>query len=126
MIFEYAGDDIIIHSPDIKEVYSDAKTISEAYKNAQEVLLLSLKSRLQCNEEIPIPSDIREIKVDNGFVSLVLVVCNPTHEPKVKYDKKTLSIPHDINVAAIKAGINFSKVLHQGLLQELSRLGLNS
>lgn len=117
MTFEYEGDNIIIHSVDIPEAYSDANTINEAYKNAKEVLQLSLKSRLQDNDEIPVPSDIRKLKANNGFVSLVEVVC----ESKIKYDKKTLTVPRDLNKMAKKAGINFSQLLQKAILEELTK-----
>lgn len=68
---------------------------------------------------VPKPTEPKDIKLqENQFMSLIEVVV----VPKVQYDKKTLSIPHDVNVAATKAGINFSQVLHNALLQELDKV----
>lgn len=115
-ILQYDEDGISVWFPDIQEAYTCATTTEEALKDAEEVLSLSLKSRIKDQEEIPVPTELKEIKAEKGqYTTLVSV----TLDKKVKYDKKTLTIPHDLNVAAEEAGINFSKVLQAALKDKL-------
>lgn len=115
-ILQYDEDGISVWFPDIQEAYTCATTTEEALKDAEEVLRLSLKSRIKDQEEIPVPTELKEIKAEKGqYTTLVSV----TLDKKVKYDKKTLTIPHDLNVAAEEAGINFSKVLQAALKDKL-------
>lgn len=120
VIFDFTENDKLINIsfPDLEEAYSCADTIEEAFKNASEVLKLTLRSRLHDSESIPVPSDILKLKSqleERQIVSLIQVIL----ENRVILDKKTLTIPHDINIAAIRAGINFSEVLSEALRKKL-------
>lgn len=115
-IFEYYEDKITFDFPNFKEAFSFGDDMMDALKSAKEVLTLTLRGRLADEEDIPEPTELKNLKLkENQFTSLVEV----SLEAKVKYDKKTLTIPHEINVAATKAGINFSQILQKALLQEL-------
>jgi len=115
-IIEYNKDGISVWFPDFSEAYTCADSTEQALKDAEEVLKLTLKSRIKDGEEIPAPTDLKEIHLEeNQYTNLITV----SLEQKIKYDKKTLTIPHDINVAAEAAGINFSQVLQQALKEKL-------
>ena len=118
-IIEYDNDGISIWYPDLQEAYTSAASTEEVLKNAEEVLKLTLKSRLKDGEEIPTPTDLKEINIEkHQYTTLVTV----SLEEKIKYDKKTLTIPHDLNIAAEAAGINFSQVLQSALKEKLSEV----
>ncbi len=115
-ILQYDNDGISVSFPDIEEAYTFASTTEEALNDAEEVLKLSLRSRLKDCEDIPTPTELRDLKIEqNQFTTLVSVVL----EKKKKYDKKTLTIPHELNIEAENAGINFSQVLQSALREKL-------
>lgn len=116
-IFEYGNDGISVHFPDLDEAYTDGKTTEDAMKNAQEVLTLTLRSRVKDNETIPEPTDLSKIALGKGKYTVLVMAAV---DEKVKYDKKTLTVPHDLNVAAEEAGLNFSQVLTDALKQKLA------
>lgn len=108
---------IEITFPDLEEALSQADTIEQAMKRAQEVLLLTIESRLEDKEEIPNPTPLNQVSLSQTQRT-ILVFCSINQ--KIKYDKKTLTIPHDLNVAAEEAGLNFSQVLQKALREELA------
>lgn len=120
-IFDYAEDGINIVFPDIEEAISCANTTEEALKKAEEVLGLCLVSREDDNEEIPVPTDIKDIKLETNQRTVIITVWMPLARQEVKtiFDKKTLTIPHWLNEQAEKAGINFSQVLQAALKDKL-------
>lgn len=118
VVFDYAEDGINVFFSDFEEAYTWAHTTEDALKNAKEVLILTLKGRIEDNIEIPKPTDLKDISVEKSqYTSLVEV----TFDTKILYDKKTLTIPHDLNEAATKAGINFSFVLQKAIAEELEK-----
>jgi predicted RNase H-like HicB family nuclease len=118
-ILEYDDDGISVFFPDIKEAYTCSNSISEAVKDASEVLKLSLKSRIKDNESIPEPTEFKNLKLTkNQYTILVTVSLGSI----IKYDKKTVTIPHDLNIFAEEAGINFSQILQTALREKLANI----
>lgn len=115
-VFEKEEENISVVFPDFDEAYTDGKTTEEAYKNAIEVLKLTIKSRLKDKETLPKATDIIDMKLGKNQISVLIYV---SVEDRIVYDKKTLTIPHDLNVAAEIAGINFSQVLQEALREKL-------
>ncbi|MEK3721998.1 type II toxin-antitoxin system HicB family antitoxin [Paenibacillus sp. FSL H8-0034] len=116
-ILDFTGKHIAITFPDLEEALSQAETTDQALRRANEVLRLTLESRIEDNEEIPTPTPINKIELKEKQRT-ILVVC--ALKEKIKYDKKTLTIPHDLNVAAEAAGLNFSQVLQNALREILT------
>ncbi len=89
---------------------------------AQEVLGLHLWSMEQNNEEIPTPSTIKDIKLDENETSIFINIFMPLIRHKIdnKIIKKTLTIPQWINIEAERRGINFSQVLQNALKEQLN------
>lgn len=115
-ILQYDKDGISVFFPDISEAYTCSQTIEEALKDAEDVLKLSLRSRIKDGEDIPFPTELKDMKTErNQYTTLVSI----SLDNKVKYDKKTLTIPHELNAAAEEAGINFSQVLQNALREKL-------
>ena len=81
-------------------------------------MLCSLEDK---KEDIPTPTDVKDIKCDeNSFVSLISA---DTLTYRKLYDKKaikkTLSIPAWLNNLALERNINFSNTLQNALIKEL-------
>jgi predicted RNase H-like HicB family nuclease len=124
-IFDYSEDGISISFPDIPEAISCAKTTEEALKYAEEVLGLCLVSREDDEEEIPCPTELENINPEKNQRTVIITVWMPLarKETKTIYDRKTLTIPHWLNVEAEKAGLNFSQLLQSAIKDKLNIKG---
>ena len=105
--------------PDLDGCYSDGETLEEALENAQEALAMHLGGLLDAGQKLPEATDLASITVTDGVSSYVSADPNKFRR-KNKAIKKTLTIPEWLNEEATARGINFSKVLQDGLLRELS------
>lgn len=109
--------------PDLLGCCTQGDSLEEALEMAQDAALGWILTAIEDNEEIPVPSDINEIKLENekGFKNLLLLDIDKYTEKygTKKAVKKTLSIPDWLNVRAEKLGINFSKVLQEALLNKI-------
>lgn len=88
---------------------------------AEDVLCLILYKMEENNEDIPTPSNPKDIQVnDNSFVAIIRA---DTLEYRMFYDnkavKKTLTIPQWLNTMAERKGVNFSNVLQTALKEKL-------
>ena len=88
---------------------------------AEDALAFYLYDEESAGNKIPAASDSKKIKVEgNGFVNYI--ACDTIEYAKMhnnKAIKKTLTIPEWLNEAAIKAGINFSQVLQEALMEKV-------
>ena len=109
-----------ISFPDFPECLTEGDDMQEAYEMAVEALGLVLTGRAEEKEEIPKPTEVDQITVDNGVLVIVefdMMEYQRKHNSRAV--KKTLSIPEWLNDAAIKAGVNFSKVLPEALMDKV-------
>lgn len=120
-VFNYYEDGISITFPDLDGCVSHADNDDEALLMAKEVLMLHLFGMEEESMDIPSPSPLSKINVsENELAVLVDVFMPPFREKQRKrFVKKTLSIPAWINAEAEHAGINFSQVLQNALVQQL-------
>lgn len=121
-IFHYAEDGISISYPDLAGCLSCADTDEEAMKNSKEVLALYLYGMEEDNEEIPKPSQIKDIALKDNEVVVLVEVYMPLWRDKIinKTVKKTLTLPSWLNIEAERCGINFSQTLQEALKQKLN------
>lgn len=129
-----------IYFPDLDNI-TDGKDLNDAMFMATDLLALTLSTLIDNNQKIPFPSQLNNIKpkdiidelqndftdkekkedeISEYFVNYVSV--DPIEYAKKyinKYDKKTLTIPHWLNVKAQEKGINFSKTLTKALIDIL-------
>lgn len=108
---------IEISFPDLEEALSQADTIDEAIRRAHEVLKLTIESRLEDKEEIPEATLLNKIQLGSDQRT---IIANVSLDEKIKYVNKNLTIPQDLNLAAMDAKINFSQVLQRALREELA------
>ena len=74
----------------------------------------------EAGEEIPRASLPEEIEVREGFIVVIefdMMEYRKKHCSRAV--KKTLSIPEWLNEAAIRAGVNFSQVLQEALIEKV-------
>ena len=94
--------------------------MQQAYEMAVDALGLAITSRQKEKEEVPVPSDISEIKTDDGFIVVLefdMLAYLKKHNSKAV--KKTLTIPEWLNESATAMGLNFSQVLQEALMQKV-------
>ncbi len=120
-VFYYAEDGISIEFPDLPGCLPCADTTDEAVKNAKEALGVHLYGMEKDGEEIPEASDIKNIKVEDGGILMLVEVFMPLVRDRInnKYVKKTLTIPYWLNAEAENQGVNFSGVLQDALKEYL-------
>ena len=81
---------------------------------------MSITTMEEAGEKIPEASAPGKIQVEDGFLVVVefdLMEYRRKHCSKAV--KKTLSIPEWLNEAAIRAGVNFSQVLQEALMEKV-------
>lgn len=103
--------------PDIQPCYTEGGSLEEAVIMAKDVLESRIEVALERGDSLPIPSNLDELKGDK----VMLVVADVENiKSQNRFVKKTLSIPHWLNVAAEKEHINFSGVLQDALKERLA------
>ena len=109
-----------VEFPDIPECLTQGDDMQQAYEMAVEALGLSITTMEEAGEKIPEASAPGKIQVEDGFLVVVefdLMEYRRKHCSKAV--KKTLSIPEWLNEAAIRAGVNFSQVLQEALMEKV-------
>lgn len=117
-----SGGGYSVYFPDIEGCYSQGDNMADAIFMAEDALELMLYEYEESNKEIPKPSDLKKIKLNNGEIASY-VSADTLKYRKIFNDKavkKTLTIPEWMNEAATKENINFSQVLQDALRQRLN------
>ncbi|MDD6685141.1 MAG: type II toxin-antitoxin system HicB family antitoxin [Lachnospiraceae bacterium] len=117
-----SGGGYSVYFPDIEGCYSQGDNMADAIFMAEDALELMLYEYEENNKEIPKPSDLKKIKLNNGEIASY-VSADTLKYRKIFNDKavkKTLTIPEWMNEAAIKENVNFSQVLQDALRQRLN------
>ena len=120
--------------PDLNHLATQGDNLQDAMEMAVECLAAYIEGETEDGNKIPEPSDIKDIdpieyyrsefnEDPSGkcFVSYVSV--DVEEYSKLHFNKsvkKTLTIPAWLNKKALKANINFSKVLKEALIEKLS------
>lgn len=121
-LFSYDEDGISIEFPDLPGCFSCADTDEEALYMAEDVLGLWMVELEEDNEEIPSPTNLKDIEVEDSQKTVLVSVWMPTVRKAInnKSIKKTLTIPQWLDIMAREKDINFSYILQEGLKKELN------
>lgn len=115
-----------VEIPDLLGCCTQGNTLEQAIEMAQDAALGWILTSIEDEEEIPLPSNIKDIRLEtnNGFVTLLLLDIDQYTEKfgTKKSIKKTLTIPEWLNRRAEKIGINFSKTLQDALLNKIMNI----
>jgi len=116
-IFEYDKDGISISFPDLPGCISCASDDEEALFMAKDALGLFIASSEEDGDELPSPTSLNNIKLENNQKPALIEVNMPLFREAILNIsvKKTLTIPKWINDLAEKNNINFSQVLQSAL-----------
>ena len=112
---------ISVYFPDLDGCVSYGQDEKDAFDNANEALSLHLFGMEQDGDDIPEPSQLRNIQLQNNQKAVLIEVFMPPFRAKQanKCVKKTLTIPEWLNIEAERAGVNFSQALQNGLKEYL-------
>lgn len=121
-IFEYEAEGISISFPDLPGCFSCAQTDEEAFFMAKEAMGLHLKGMETDNDDIPEPTSLKDIKIENNQKVVLIQVDMPVVRRAVDNIsvKKTLTIPQWLNNIATREHVNFSQVLQEALKEHLN------
>ena len=120
-VLEYSDKGTIgVYFPDLPGCISTGETTEKAVDSAKEALLLHLYGMEEDKEDIPEPSELKDLQLEkNELPMLIEVYMKPFREKMHKhFVKKTLSVPGWVNAIAEEQGVNFSSVLLKGLKEE--------
>ena len=120
-VVSFDDDGISVNFPDLAGCFTCAENENEVFKMAKEVLGLHLWSMEKDNEIIPAPTTLKDIKLEKNETTMLVDIFMPPVRDRIKNKvvKKTLTIPQWLNAEAERQGVNFSKVLQNGLIQYL-------
>ncbi|WP_407695757.1 type II toxin-antitoxin system HicB family antitoxin [Sedimentibacter hydroxybenzoicus] len=107
--------------PDLPGCVSNAKDIEEAVKNAKEVLSLHMFGMEEDKIEIPAPSSVNKIKLDENEIPVLIEVYMPIYRQAIRNTtvKTTVTMPQWLKNLAEENNINFSQVLQASLKEYL-------
>lgn len=110
-----------VNFPDLEGCYTCGDDLQDALFMAGDVLAYVLYDYEVTGRTIPKPSDRCSLSTEEGeFVNLIAcdtIVYAKMHNNKAV--KKTLTIPEWLNEAATRAGVNFSQVLQEALMEKV-------
>ncbi len=122
-IFSYDEDGISIEFPDLPGCYpcADKEDTDMALKNAKEALGLHIWGMEQDNEEIPQPTTITSLHLEDNQIAVLIDVFMPPIRERInnKFVKKTLSLPAWLAAKADEYGVNCSKIFQNALMEYL-------
>lgn len=110
-----------IDFPDVPQCYTSGECETDGIIMATDVLNIRLYEIEKNGELLPEPSRIEDIPPpESGFVTMILGDTDVyRRREKSRAVKKTLSVPEWLNEQAEAAGLNFSRILQDGIKQEL-------
>ena len=119
---------VLVEVPDL-EILTEGPDMSDAMEMARDAIELKCVSMEDDGTEIPLPSEINDLDVNNGIfaeedATVISFVDIDSGEYRRKIDTKTVrknvTIPGWLNYEAEHAGINVSRVLQEALMKVLN------
>ena len=108
--------------PDLPGCTAQSSSDIEALKNAREALSLHLYYMEKDGDEIPSPSQIKDLKPDADEAVVLVDVFMPFFREHMdnKAVNRTVTLPSWLNREAKAANINFSQILQDALMERLN------
>ena len=118
---------VLVEVPDL-EILTEGNNMTDAIEMARDAIELKCVSMEDDGTEIPLPSEINDLDVNNGIfaeegTTVISFVDIDSGEYRRKIDtravRKNVTIPSWLNYEAEQAGINVSRVLQEALMDVL-------
>lgn len=121
-VFSYEdGQEISVFFPDL-DVATSGTSDEDALLSARELLGCVLFGLEEDNEEIPAPSPLSSIALNENEHSVLVDVYMPSiRQANINRSvNRTVTLPAWLNAAALEHGINFSQVLQDAIKTQLN------
>lgn len=114
------GGAYVVTVPDF-DINTQGKDLADALYMARDAISLVGIDLQDDNKAVPPPSPLESVVCEVGeHVAAVDVDFDAYRKTiETRAVKKTLTVPSNLNAAAERAGLNFSKILQEGLRQHL-------
>lgn len=115
------GYEIAVTFPDLPGCATSGETDTDALTMAKEALGLHLWGMEQDGDEIPAPSPVRSVELEEGEIVALVEVYMPSIRmaQENRSVNRTVTLPAWLNAKAVEYGVNFSQVLQDALKAEL-------
>ena len=116
------GYEIAVTVPDLPGCATSGETDADAVAAGREALGLHLFGMEEDGDELPTPSQAKDIKLEDGEVIAMIDVFMPSVRlnQKNKAVNRTVTLPAWLNAKAVECGINFSQLLQDAIKREIS------
>lgn len=121
-VFTYEpGCEIAVTFPDLGVATSGVDE-RDAFISARELLGITIFGMEQDGEELPVPSHVNDVEVEENERAILVDVFMPSIRMANvnKSVTRTVTLPAWLNALAMENGENFSQVLQEGLRQRLA------
>lgn len=121
-VFTYEPDcEIAVTLPDF-DVATSGVDEGDALMSARELLGITIFGMEQDGEELPVPSHVNDVKVEENERAVLVDVFMPSIRMANvnKSVTRTVTLPAWLNALAMENGESFSQVLQEGLRQRLA------
>ena len=115
------GYDIAVTFPDLPGCATSGKDELDAIESAKEALGGHLWCMEEDNDEIPEPTQLRDVVVDENERAILIEVYMPSVRLSQEYKSvnRTVTIPAWLNAVALEHNVNFSQTLQNALIEQL-------
>ena len=120
-VFTYAeGQEIAVTFPDLG-VATSGENDRDALDSARELLGCVIFGLEEDQEEIPAPTPLQDVKLEEGERSMLIDVFMPSIRmaQENRSINRTVTLPAWLNAAALERNVNFSQVLQEALRVQL-------
>ena len=119
------GEKIGVSFPDFPGCVSEGRNDEEALRNAKKALMKRLWELEESRREVPRPTPVLELKHEKHSVVVLLEVWMPPFRDRMLYKATTraVSLPLWLDRESKAAGLNYSRVLQEGLMERLGIFG---
>jgi len=116
------GYEIAVTFPDLPGCATSGATEIEAIAAGREALGLHLWGMERDGDEIPAPSNAKNIELEEGEVIAVIDVYMPSIRlaQENKSVNRTVTLPAWLDARAKECGVNFSQLLQEAIKKEIS------
>ena len=127
VFFTKTNDKVLVEVPDL-DILTEGKDMNDAIDMARDAIELKCVSLEGDKEEIPNPSNIKDLNINNGTFAdegetVVSFVDVDSTEHRKKIDTRTVRrnvvLPSWLNYEAEQAGVNVSRILQEALMSKL-------
>ncbi|MBP3206119.1 MAG: type II toxin-antitoxin system HicB family antitoxin [Lachnospiraceae bacterium] len=127
VFFTKTNDNVLVEVPDL-DILTEGTDMNDAIDMARDAIELKCVSMEDSKENIPDPSDIKDLDINNGTFSnegetIISFVDIDSTEYRKKIDTRTVrrnvALPGWLNYEADQAGVNVSRILQEALLSTL-------